>query len=57
MGGHSGPHGLLSVPVGMYPPLAAGTGLDPHDSWNHRRAAQDHMWNPSMEVRKEFSEC
>uniref|UniRef100_A0A673MYY1 non-specific protein-tyrosine kinase n=1 Tax=Sinocyclocheilus rhinocerous TaxID=307959 RepID=A0A673MYY1_9TELE len=51
MAGHSGPHGLLPVPGGMYPPQAAGTGLDPHDSWNHRRAAQDHMWNPSMEVR------
>uniref|UniRef100_A0A8C1KYU1 Focal adhesion kinase 1 n=1 Tax=Cyprinus carpio TaxID=7962 RepID=A0A8C1KYU1_CYPCA len=49
MAGHSGPHGLLPVPGGMYPPQAAGTGLDPHDSWNHRRAAQDHMWNPSME--------
>uniref|UniRef100_A0A672KHA2 Focal adhesion kinase 1 n=1 Tax=Sinocyclocheilus grahami TaxID=75366 RepID=A0A672KHA2_SINGR len=46
MAGHSGPHGLLSVPGGMYPPQAAGTGLDPQDSWNHRRAAQDHMWNP-----------
>uniref|UniRef100_A0A671QEL7 Focal adhesion kinase 1 n=2 Tax=Sinocyclocheilus anshuiensis TaxID=1608454 RepID=A0A671QEL7_9TELE len=51
MAGHPGPHGLLPVPGGMYPPQAAGTGLDPHDSWNHRRAAQDHMWNPSMEVR------
>ncbi|XP_026139748.1 focal adhesion kinase 1 isoform X6 [Carassius auratus] len=49
MAGHSGPHGLLSVPGVMYPPQAAGSGLDPHDSWNHRRAAQDHMWNPSME--------
>ncbi|RXN31702.1 focal adhesion kinase 1-like isoform X5 [Labeo rohita] len=47
MAGHSGPHGLLPVPGGMY--QAAGTGLDPHDGWNHRRAAQDHMWNPSME--------
>ncbi|XP_052003701.1 focal adhesion kinase 1-like isoform X3 [Xyrauchen texanus] len=48
MAGHSGPHSLLSVPGSMYP-QAAGTGLDPHDSWNHRRGAQDHMWNPSME--------
>uniref|UniRef100_A0A673NGQ8 Focal adhesion kinase 1 n=1 Tax=Sinocyclocheilus rhinocerous TaxID=307959 RepID=A0A673NGQ8_9TELE len=46
MAGHSGPHGLLPVPSGMYPTQAAGTVLDPHDSWNHRRAAQDHMWNP-----------
>uniref|UniRef100_A0A8C2G6N6 Focal adhesion kinase 1 n=1 Tax=Cyprinus carpio TaxID=7962 RepID=A0A8C2G6N6_CYPCA len=49
MAGHSGPHGLLPVPSGMYPTQATGTVLDPHDSWNHRRAAQDHMWNPSME--------
>ncbi|XP_073780631.1 focal adhesion kinase 1 isoform X9 [Danio rerio] len=49
MAGHSGPHGLLSVPGGLYPPQATVTGLDPHDSWNHRRVAQDHMWNPSME--------
>uniref|UniRef100_A0A671LFI1 non-specific protein-tyrosine kinase n=1 Tax=Sinocyclocheilus anshuiensis TaxID=1608454 RepID=A0A671LFI1_9TELE len=46
MAGHSGPHGLLPVPSGMYPTQAAGTVLDPHDSWNHCRAAQDHMWNP-----------
>uniref|UniRef100_A0A8C2DBL7 Focal adhesion kinase 1 n=1 Tax=Cyprinus carpio TaxID=7962 RepID=A0A8C2DBL7_CYPCA len=50
MAGHSGPHGLLPVPGGMYPPQAAGTGLDPHDSWNHRRAAQDHMWNPNCDI-------
>uniref|UniRef100_A0A8C1XZB5 Focal adhesion kinase 1 n=1 Tax=Cyprinus carpio TaxID=7962 RepID=A0A8C1XZB5_CYPCA len=49
MAGHSGPHGLLPVPSGMYPTQATGTVLDPHDSWNHCRAAQDHMWNPSME--------
>uniref|UniRef100_A0A8C1MAG1 non-specific protein-tyrosine kinase n=1 Tax=Cyprinus carpio TaxID=7962 RepID=A0A8C1MAG1_CYPCA len=51
MAGHSGPHGLLPVPSGMYLTQATGTVLDPHDSWNHCRAAQDHMWNPSMEVR------
>uniref|UniRef100_A0A672M9X3 Focal adhesion kinase 1 n=1 Tax=Sinocyclocheilus grahami TaxID=75366 RepID=A0A672M9X3_SINGR len=45
------PHGLLPVPSVMYLTQAAGTVLDPHDSWNHRRAAQDHMWNPSMECR------
>uniref|UniRef100_A0A8C1XYQ2 non-specific protein-tyrosine kinase n=1 Tax=Cyprinus carpio TaxID=7962 RepID=A0A8C1XYQ2_CYPCA len=50
MAGHSGPHGLLPVPSGMYPTQATGTVLDPHDSWNHCRAAQDHMWNPSMEL-------
>ncbi|XP_016090378.1 focal adhesion kinase 1-like isoform X8 [Sinocyclocheilus grahami] len=49
MAGHSAPHGLLPVPSVMYLTQAAGTVLDPHDSWNHRRAAQDHMWNPSME--------
>uniref|UniRef100_A0A9J7XSC5 non-specific protein-tyrosine kinase n=1 Tax=Cyprinus carpio carpio TaxID=630221 RepID=A0A9J7XSC5_CYPCA len=49
MAGHSGPHGLLPVPSGMYLTQATGTVLDPHDSWNHCRAAQDHMWNPSME--------
>lgn len=53
MAGHSGPHGLLPVPGVMYPPQAAGTGLDHHDGWNHRRTTQDHMWNPSMEVRRE----
>ncbi|XP_051577737.1 focal adhesion kinase 1-like isoform X4 [Myxocyprinus asiaticus] len=53
MAGNSGPHGLLSVPGGMYPPQAAGTGLDPYDSWNHRRAPQDHMWNPNMELMEE----
>uniref|UniRef100_A0A8C1ZLG0 non-specific protein-tyrosine kinase n=1 Tax=Cyprinus carpio TaxID=7962 RepID=A0A8C1ZLG0_CYPCA len=47
MAGHSGPHGLLPVPSGMYPTQATGTVLDPHDSWNHCRAAQDHMWNPT----------
>ncbi|XP_073728323.1 focal adhesion kinase 1 isoform X5 [Misgurnus anguillicaudatus] len=49
MGGHSDTRGLLTVPGGLYPPQGAGTGLDPHDSWNHRRTAQDHMWNPGME--------
>lgn len=53
MAGHSDSRGLLPVPGGMYPSQAAGTGLDPHDSWNHRRAAQDYLWNPGMEVRKE----
>uniref|UniRef100_A0A8C1Y1U7 non-specific protein-tyrosine kinase n=1 Tax=Cyprinus carpio TaxID=7962 RepID=A0A8C1Y1U7_CYPCA len=50
MAGHSGPHGLLPVPSGMYPTQATGTVLDPHDSWNHCRAAQDHMWNPTVKL-------
>ncbi|XP_017568665.1 focal adhesion kinase 1 isoform X3 [Pygocentrus nattereri] len=50
VGGYPGPHGMPAMPCGIYPPQAAGLGLDPHDGWNHHRAAQDHpMWNPSLE--------
>ncbi|XP_049336141.1 focal adhesion kinase 1 isoform X2 [Astyanax mexicanus] len=50
VGGYPGPHGMPSMPSGMYPPQAAGLGLDPHDGWNHHRVAQDHsLWNPNME--------
>ncbi|XP_066539483.1 focal adhesion kinase 1 isoform X1 [Hoplias malabaricus] len=50
VGGYPGPHGMLTLPSGMYPPQAAGLGLDHHDGWNHHRTAQDHpMWNPSLE--------
>ncbi|TRY66891.1 hypothetical protein DNTS_028506, partial [Danionella cerebrum] len=50
MAGHSGQHGLLPVPGSLYPPPATGSALEPHDGWNLRRAAQDQIWNPVMEV-------
>ncbi|XP_072535595.1 focal adhesion kinase 1 isoform X3 [Salminus brasiliensis] len=50
VGGYPGPLGMPSMPSGMYPPQASGLGLDPHDGWNHHRAAQElPMWNPNME--------
>uniref|UniRef100_A0A4W4GPG5 Focal adhesion kinase 1 n=1 Tax=Electrophorus electricus TaxID=8005 RepID=A0A4W4GPG5_ELEEL len=49
---YPGPHAMASMPGGMYPPQAAGLGIDPHDGRNIPRAAPDHpMWNHSVEVR------
>ncbi|XP_035386338.1 focal adhesion kinase 1 isoform X4 [Electrophorus electricus] len=47
---YPGPHAMASMPGGMYPPQAAGLGIDPHDGRNIPRAAPDHpMWNHSVE--------